>query len=87
MGDGVGEGGADGDGREDHDQVGELEHRLSEGLDDGEQGAAGFFGEAGEGEPEEDGEDDDLEDFVLGDGLGEVLGKDVEEELVPVGNC
>ncbi len=83
MTDGVGRGGADADGREVHDDVGEGEHRFGEGFEETQERCTFGFGEAAEREAEQDGEDGDLQDLVFGDGLGEVLGEHVEEEIVP----
>ena len=50
-----------------------------------QDGGAFCLAEGGERDAEEDGEDGDLEDLAFGDGLGDVLGEDVQEEVVPVG--
>src|ERR1700730_5442291 len=81
MADGVGHGSEDADGRGEHDDVGELEHRFGETFGEGEHGAALGFGDERESHGEENAEDDDLQDLVFGDGLGDVLGKDVDDEL------
>src|ERR1700758_781494 len=80
---GVGDGGADADGCEVHDDVGEAEHGLGERFGEIEHGLAEFFGDLEKGDAEEDGEDGDLQDLVIGYGFGDVFGEDVEEEVVP----
>ena len=83
MTDGVGDGGADADGREVHDDVGEAEHDLREGFGEAEHGLAEFFGNLQERDAEKDGEGGDLQDLVFGHGFGDVFGEDVQEEVVP----
>ena len=82
---GEGHGGADADGGEVHDDVGELEHDFGEGFAEAEDGGSLRFAQGGEGDAEEDGEDGYLEDLAFGDGFGDVFGEDVEEEVVPMG--
>ena len=83
MRDGEGEGGGDSDGRVKHDEVGEGEHHFGEGFAEAQHGGAFCFADAAEGEAEEDGEDDDLEDLIVGDGAGDVFRENVQEELLP----
>ena len=75
---------ADANGREVHHDVGEAERHFAERLGEAQDGSAFRVREGSKGNAEEDGEDCDLEDLTFGDGLGEVFGKDVEEEIVPV---
>src|SRR5216683_1375126 len=63
------------------DDVGELEHCFGEAFREGEHRAALRFGNESEGHGEEDAEDDDLQDLVLGNGFGDVFGEDVDDEL------
>jgi Ni/Co efflux regulator RcnB len=81
--DGKGESGGDADGCVEHDEVGEGEHHFGEGFAKAEHGRAFRLADAAEGEPEEDGEDDDLENLIVGDGAGDVFREDVQEELLP----
>ena len=82
--DGKGHRSAYADGGEVHDEIGELEHHLAEAGEQVQHGRALLAGKAGQGDAEEDGEDGDLEDLAFSDGLGDVFGEDVEEEILPV---
>lgn len=84
MTDGICHGGADSDGSEIHDDIGETEHRLREGFGKAEHGLAKPFGDFEEGDAEENSEDGDLQDLVFGDGFGDVFGENVKEEIVPL---
>src|SRR6266851_6309817 len=81
MADGVGDGSEDANGSGEHDDVGELEHGFGEAFGEGEHRAALGFGNEREGHGEEDAEHYDLQDLVFGDGLGDVFGEDVDDEL------
>jgi len=52
-------------------------------LQDREQRCAFWFGQHGEGSTEEQSEDGNLQDLVFGNGLGDVLRKDVQQNLLP----
>ena len=81
MADGVGNGAKDAERSGVHDQVGELEHGFRKAFGQDEHGTALRFGHQNERHGEEDAENDDLEHLALGDGFGDVLRKDVGDEL------
>jgi hypothetical protein len=51
------------------------------------QRGALWLGQHGQRRAEEQREDGDLQDLVLGNGLRDVLGKDVEQNLLPAFGC
>jgi len=80
---GVGHRSTDTDGRVVHDQIGEAEHDLSEGLGEAEDGFLQILADVSECNGEDDGEDSDLQDLIFRDRFDDVFGKDVEKEVVP----
>jgi len=81
--DGVSHGRADANGREVHDEIGEAKHDLSERLGEAENRFLNLFGHVSESDGKKNGEDCHLEDLVFGDGLGDIFGEDVKEEVGP----
>ena len=81
MADGVGNGAKDAERSGVHHQVGELEHGFREALGEGENGAALGLRNERERHGKEDAEDDDLKHLAFGDGFGDILRKDVGDEL------
>ena len=78
--DGDGDGRADADGRIFHDNAGELEHGLGDGLAE-VQDDPFLAVDHPQGQGENDGEDDDLQDLALGRGLDDALGEDVHQDV------
>ena len=74
------DGGEDGEGREIHDVARQFEHDVAHGIH-GFYYGVGLFAYAGGGHAEEEGEDYDLEDFVIGQGLEYAFGEDVGDEV------
>ena len=81
MADGIGDGPKDADRRGVHDKVGELEHGFREASGERQHGTPFCFGNQDERHGKEDAEDDNLQHLALGDGFGDVFGKDVGDEL------
>ena len=81
--DGVGQGRARGDGRHDHDDFRQAEHGLRQRLQHADERRAFGLGQRGQRGAEEQREDGYLQNLVFGDGLGDVLRKDVEQNLLP----
>ena len=75
----VGDGRAHAERRHVHDEVGELEHRLRQALAEGQHGTALRLADHGQGDGENQAEDHDLQHRAVGDRLGDVLGKDVQD--------
>ncbi len=82
--DGEGHRAGDPDGRGVHDDVGELEHDLGEAFAEAQHGRALLLVGERERHAEENREDGDLQDLAFGDAARDVLGEDVDEEVVPV---
>src|SRR6266849_5395379 len=74
-------GAKDADRRGQHDDIGELEHGFGEAFGEGQHGAALGFGDERESHGEQDAEDDDLQHLAFGNGLGDIFGEDVGDEL------
>src|SRR5260370_31249423 len=81
MSDRVCHGSEDADGRGEHDDVGELEHRFGKAFGEGQHGAALGLRDEREGHGKQNAEDDDLQHLAFGDGFGDVFRKDVGNEL------
>src|SRR5258708_38073346 len=79
--DGVRDRAKDADGRGVHDQVGEFEHDFGEALGEGPHRSALGLGNERQGHGEEDAEHHDLQDLAFGDGFGDVLWKNIGDEL------
>ena len=79
--DGVSNCSEDADRRGAHHNVGELEHGLREAFCEGQHRAALGLGNQGKCKREENAEDHDLEHLAFGDGLGNVLGENVGDDL------
>ena len=78
----VGDGAAHPDGRIAHDDVGELEHRLRDGVAELHHDAP-LLAEDVEREGEEHAEDHDLQHVAFRHRLDHRVGKDVDEEVLP----
>lgn len=80
MADGRGHGGANAEGSEEHDCAGELEHDFGEAFEKREDGIVRFATNLREGDAEDDGEEDDLKDVVLGGGFEETARGEVFDD-------
>ena len=74
-GDGTGHGAEDAHRGEAHDVVGDLEHDVDHFLHGTHQATRRLVVQVAQGDAEEDGEDEDLQDLVGGHGLEDVLRK------------
>ena len=81
MANGIGNGGADPIRSEKHHDVRELEHRFRKCFREGNHRPALRFPEHGQSDSEENAEHHDLKDLSFGDRLGDVFGKDMENDV------
>ena len=71
-------------GGEIHDEVGEAKHYFTEGFGYAEQWRALFWGNGGECDAKDEGEECDLENLAFGYGLRNVFWEDVQKKILPV---
>ena len=74
---------ADADGREQHHDVRELEHRLREAFAERQQRPTLRLRQKRERDAEHHAEHDDLQHLAVGNRLGDVLGKDMQDDVLP----
>ena len=80
VGHGVGHKGKDTDGRVVHDHAGDADHDFAHGVEEG-GGRLGLVTAQADGHAHQHGEEDDLQDVALGQGIHGVQGHDAHEHL------
>ncbi len=83
-GDGAGNRAEDAERGKAHHVVGDSEHHVHHFVHGIDQRTGGLVVQVAEGQAEEDGEDEDLQDFVAGHGFHDALREDVGDEVLEV---
>ena len=80
VGHGVGHEGKNADGRVEHDHAGDADHDFAHGIEEG-RGGPGLVAAQADGHAHQHGEEDDLQDVALGQGIHGVQGHDAHEHF------